>query len=581
MDATPSARHAREVVASHLQHYAFNIGRVVTSGDANNAERRHMLGRESAWVIVPEKRNNSNSILRITWIEFWTFYATALVVFAGFYVPFDLVLLKEIGVKRLQVELFLDVCWTMDIVIHFFTAYPNHPQGHMTDLWETNLAKIAGRYLSGLFIFDLITVLPGWLMLGSLVFTGDALSFSTAMGHSDLIMRMCRFVRLFRLKRFRRLLERLQSHCGFSYSTLAFAETLLVTVFMCHWMACTWVAIEGKVTTGAVISFYTDGPTWLSALIEVKGDPCFPDAHNAPICVYALSLYWSVVTFVTVGYGDLAPQNLAEYCLCTVTILFSGYVWAYVVGSVVHYLSNLDPDASHWKQKMDDLNNLMENMQLPAELRVRLREYMHESKRTHRAKNQQAMLEANMSEGLQMEVAKVANDELLRCIYWARELHEEVRFEICRALRPHFFGPGEELRKRQCIVVIRTGIAAARGLILVRGDVWGHENILLQSEYLEDTLYLRSLTFLEVLMLSQAEFRDIIVKFPKDDKRLRRVQVRLAVYRAFVLAAYLKKMNKDFSSQRPQAQTSFSGSFGTLSTIAKYGISTASTQEFS
>jgi hypothetical protein len=188
---------------------------------------------------------------------------------------------------------------------------------------------------------------------------------------------------------------------------------------------------------------------------------------------------------------------------------------------------------------------MMENMELPRELRMKLREYMYESKKTVRLEKHNEILRENISDGLQLEVHHWVNDFMLQSIYWVKECSSDFRSEICRALHPHLTGPREELRRAKTLILIRSGVCASRGIILVRGDVWGHENILLQSEYLEDTTYPRTLTFVESLMLGQNILRKLIEQFPKEDKRLRRIQVRLALYRAFILICREAKKEPD------------------------------------
>eukprot|EP00971_Amphidinium_carterae_P134603 2667868-Amphidinium_carterae.1 len=48
------------------------------------------------------------------------------------------------------------------------------------------------------------------------------------------------------------------------------------------------------------------------------------------------------MTLTSVGYGDIVPQNETEYFLCTILMLMCGFVWAYVVASVVN-VCLLDP----------------------------------------------------------------------------------------------------------------------------------------------------------------------------------------------------------------------------------------------
>eukprot|EP00747_Dinoflagellata_sp_TGD_P008392 gnl/TRDRNA2_/TRDRNA2_118014_c0_seq1.p1 gnl/TRDRNA2_/TRDRNA2_118014_c0~~gnl/TRDRNA2_/TRDRNA2_118014_c0_seq1.p1 ORF type:complete len:556 (+),score=79.24 gnl/TRDRNA2_/TRDRNA2_118014_c0_seq1:2-1669(+) len=393
-----------------------------------------------------------------------------------------------------------------------------------------------------------MSVAPGWT---SLILSATMDVESQAMQHTGdsarllktlKVVKLCRMLRLARLVR---LVERWQASAGTSYYNIELMKFVYITSLSCHWFACALVMMAGSV----VAIGEEDDPeskTWVSVLIAGKGDPCTPSYHEAPGCVYSLALYWAAMTITGVGYGDITPQNLVEYIMCTFFMLCAGYVWAYIIGQIVSLLTNLDPHAAKFKQNMDDMNAMIVEKGLPYDLQVRLRSYMHESKHMITLNSQRQMIGECLSPGLQRELAAhYDRDDLLRGIYWARHLEQDARLELVMALRPMFFGPNEVLAMFQTMFIIRQGVVAAKGLILFVGDAWGHDSILLENKRLHETSIPRTLSYVDMLTLSKDALADVCHKFPLADRRLRRAQVRTAVLRGVCIAGRHLKQGLD------------------------------------
>lgn len=267
---------------------------------------------------------------------------------------------------------------------------------------------------------------------------------------------------------------------------------------------------------------------------------CVPSAQDDFWCVYLLAFYFAVTTLTTVGYGDISPQNKVEYGVAVVSMLCVGYVWAFIVGTTVSILSNLDPATDEFKQNLDDIAELSRRRRLPRDLQVRLRSYVHETRHFTHITRQRDLIQRCLSAGLQREVVQrsAAVQGMLRSVVWMQHLSHNVVLDIVRVLVPEAYGPQEHIQMIGNMILMQRGVAAVRGGHMIsRGDVWGQYDVLLVTRILIDWFSPLTFSFVELLKLGREDLIRVSGDHPEADRRLRRVQIRTAVFRAFIWQA--------------------------------------------
>lgn len=128
---------------------------------------------------------------------------------------------------------------------------------------------------------------------------------------------------MFRVVRISKMMRKIEDHFNLQvhYSTalnlsrLAFALLFIVHCFSCYWNLIADIEIYYEFTNH----------TWL----HEKG--IFADDWHVK---YMASFYFALVTSVTVGYGDICPQNSFERLCSCIIILFGCGQNAYSINSI-------------------------------------------------------------------------------------------------------------------------------------------------------------------------------------------------------------------------------------------------------
>lgn len=157
------------------------------------------------------------------------------------------------------------------------------------------------RYATSFFgIVDLLSILPGYLSL----FIPNAQNL--------LIVRILRILRIFRILKLTRYLEQ--------------ANFLLVAI---------------KSSRQKIIVFFT----FILTLVTISGALLYVvEGHENGFTSIPKSIYWAIVTFATVGYGDMTPKTPAGQFIASVVILLGYTVLAVPTGILSSELTRAHND---------------------------------------------------------------------------------------------------------------------------------------------------------------------------------------------------------------------------------------------
>ena len=196
----------------------------------------------------------------------------------------------------------------IDIVIIFNAAYEDEDFNMIDDR-----KVIATTYIKSWFFIDIFAIVPFHLIFGSADFS-DIVRI-TKIGKMYKLVKLTRLLRVLKIvKEKSKIAKYLQNVFKIGVGMQRLATFMLITIIIIHIVACLWIM------TGANI-----------------GDPNMPSGEK-----YLTSIYFTVQTITTVGYGDFSIESISDKIFCTLTMLIGVIAFSFASGSLATILLEYD-----------------------------------------------------------------------------------------------------------------------------------------------------------------------------------------------------------------------------------------------
>jgi hypothetical protein len=280
-----------------------------------------------------------------------------------------------------------------------------------------------------------------------------------------------------------------------------------------HWLACGWFY------SAFAASFPPD--SWATRA-------GIRDATAA--AQYIRSLYWTITTMTTVGYGDITPARSVEYVFSSLIMLLGASLYAFIIGSIASLLSGIQAARNkHW-ERLDSVADLLRQRQVSAELSARIRNYYEYVWDRDKGLDANETLN-DLPEPLRLEIMLQLAGDILETVPLFKYCNPVLRNELLLSLESRTFTPesfiareGELGRNVYFIIegtleIISLEQDKSWGAMSV-GDYFGYMSMVL-GERRSATVVARS--FCNLLILSLDDFNRIKSEFPEFSEVLKRV----------------------------------------------------------
>ncbi len=264
-----------------------------------------------------------------------------LLIFSVLAIPFRVGFDISPNVREEVIDDLISILFAIDILVHMNSMYFDN----MKDCWISDRSLIIQHYLSFWFWIDLASTLP---------FDSLADWFSTNGTGQLSVIRLIRILRLIRIAKLYHLLkETTENHLLDKLHvdpTLLSVITLFCQIFfIAHLFACFWhfiaISESGEVSTSGV--------TWITE---------FGYTDSTKAAQYVASLYFVIVTMLTIGYGDIYPTNDVERIYAIIMMIVGGVIFGALVAQVATAIDKRNPQQKSFNKKMYEFKVFLANV---------------------------------------------------------------------------------------------------------------------------------------------------------------------------------------------------------------------------
>ena len=285
----------------------------------------------------------------------WDICHLMVIVFWFFYIPL-LMAFEEVHTQQYsqqyRISFISSLFLIIDIIVNLNTSY------FKNGVVERRRSKIFSYYISTRFPYDFITCLP---ILLDWIISIHAADFNFINFQSYRTIHYIKFLFFVKFTTFReisnRILEKFLLKEKFQ-NILALFKVFFISILVAHLFACFWFLTADLSQTSE---------TWLTKL-NLKDS-----TWNIQ---YLYSMYWASITMMTVGYGDIVPQNDSETIVCLISVLLGCAVYAYNINSIGMILQDLNKESISFNHNINIINQFMQRKKINNDLQMRIREYL-------------------------------------------------------------------------------------------------------------------------------------------------------------------------------------------------------------
>jgi hypothetical protein len=421
----------------------------------------------------------------------WDGLVLLLIIFSCILIPFQFAFQQTTALNGFQLIYLIDLVFLIDIGLNCRTSFRRHGSE------VTDRPSCTREYLHGHFYADLIATFPldlaVWILFGN----------GQIMGGS--VVLLLRMMRLFRIVRLFVILRRWESFSWSNPGALRLIKFLALVMLLMHWLACGWF-----------FTAFADGFPASSWAVTAN-------IHQAGLAdQYIRSLYWTITTMTTVGFGDITPNRSIEYLYTSLVMLLGASLYAFIIGGIASLLANLQAAKSQFRDRTETVTEFLRQRQVPAEINARVRNYYEYVWDRYRGLNESDLLK-DLPEPVRLEIMLHLARNVIENVPLFRHSPPVIRNALLMALEARTYTPGSFIVREdeigKAIYLITAGSVEIQSIAeeksygkLEDGDYFGYMSLVLGERRTASVI---ACEYCDLLVLSNEHFNRIKDEFPE------------------------------------------------------------------
>ncbi|CAI0543058.1 unnamed protein product [Linum tenue] len=388
-----------EHISRDGSHYSLSTGILPSLGARSN--RRVRLKN---FIISPYDRR----------YRIWETFLIVLVIYTAWVSPFEFGFLRKPEGPLSITDNIVNGFFAVDIILTFFVAYLDKS----TYLLVDNRRQIAWKYARTWLALDVISIIPSEL----------AWKLSPKPFRSYGLFNM---LRLWRLRRVSSLFSRLEKDRNYNYFWVRCAKLICVTLFAVHCAGCFYYLIAAR--------YHNPERTWIGASLGNNF------LERGLWIRYVTSMYWSITTLTTVGYGDLHPVNTREMIFDIFYMLFNLGLTAYLIGNMTNLVVHGTSRTRRFRDTIQAASSFAHRNQLPVRLQDQMLAHLCLKFRTDSEGLQQQETLDSLPKAIRSSISHYLFYSLVDKVYLFRGVSNDLLFQLVSEMKAEYFPPKEDV----------------------------------------------------------------------------------------------------------------------------------------